>query len=134
VSGNHLTNNQIGVEVVDSAASVTGNSVLEGPGIPDSIGVYGVACDAYCGYFSDKDGAALDAVASTGQHVSVDTNTINFAAPAPSGSYGIWLGDDGWTRGGGYNGPAGSETVAISDTTISNVSHLLVVDAGASLG
>lgn len=102
--------------------------------MPDSIGVYGVACDAYCGYFNDNNGAALDAVASAGQDVLVNTDTINFAAPAPSGSYGIWLGDDSWTGGGGDYAPAGSETVTISDTAISNVSHLLVVDAGASLG
>ena len=133
VKGNHLTNNQIGVEVVDSAASVTGNSILESsPGIPDSIGIYGVGCDAYCGYFSDDNGSLLNTVASSNQAVTVSNNTINFASPAPARSYGIWLGDDGWTAGGGDFGPAGTEHVSVTNPGIHNVAHLLVIDAGAT--
>lgn len=133
VKANHLTNNQIGVEVVDSAAAVTGNTILESsPGIADSIGVYGVGCDAYCGYFNDNDGAALNTVAASNQAVSVSNNTINFASPAPARSYGIWLGDDAWSAGGGDYGPAGTEKVSVTNPGIHNVAHLLVIDAGAT--
>jgi hypothetical protein len=132
VSGNHLSNNQIGVEVVDSAASVANNSILENPGIAGSIGIYGVGCDAYCGYFTDKNGANLDAAAASDQAVAVTKNTINFASPVPSASYGIWLGDNGWSAGSGYSAPAGSESVSVSDKAISNVTHLLLIDSGAN--
>jgi hypothetical protein len=133
VSGNHLTNNQIGVEIVDSAASVKTNSILESsPGIADSIGIYGVGCDAYCGYFKDNNGATLDSVAAANQVVAVAKNTINFASPAPARSYGIWLGDDAWSAGGGYYGPAGSEEVSVANPAINNVTYPLVIDAGAS--
>lgn len=134
VNGNHLTNNQIGVEVVDSAASVKSNSILESsPGIADSIGVYGVGCDAYCGYFNDNNGSPLNSVAASGQRVTVAKNTINFASPPPSGSYGIWLGDDAWSGGSGYYAPAGSETVSVSNPSIHNVTHPLVIDPGATI-
>jgi hypothetical protein len=132
VSGNHLLNNQIGVEVVDSAASVTSNSILENPGITGSAGVYGVGCDAYCGYFTDNDGATLNSAAAANQAVSVTKNTINFASPAPSASYGIWLGDNSWSAASGYYAPAGSESVSVTDKAISNVTHLLLIDSGAS--
>jgi hypothetical protein len=134
VNGNHFMNNQIGVEVVDSVASVKGNSILESsPGIGNSIGVYGVGCDAYCGYFTANNGSFLNTVAASGQRVSVAKNTIDFASPAPSGSYGIWLGDDGWVSATGYYGPAGSETVTVANPSIHNVTHPLVIDPGATL-
>ena len=132
VKGNHLTNNQIGVEVVDSAASVTGNSILESsPGIADSIGIYGVGCDGYCSFFTANNGDSLDSVAASNQAVTVSGNTINFASPAPSGSYGIWLGEQ-WIGGGGYAAPAGTEKVSVTNPGIHNVTHLLVIDAGAT--
>ena len=51
VSANFLKNNQTGVEVVDSKASVQFNDITEtGSGIPDSVAIFGVGCDAYCLY------------------------------------------------------------------------------------
>jgi hypothetical protein len=135
VNGNHLTNNQIGVEVVDSVASVKSNSILESsPGIADSIGVYGVGCDAYCGYFTANNGAFLNVAAASGQRVNVAKNTIDFASPAPSGTYGIWLGDSAWTGDGvNYFSPAGSEDVTVANPAIHNVTHTVVIDPGATL-
>ena len=71
VSGNFLNDNQTGVEVVDSKASVQFNDITETAGIPDSIGIFGVGCDAYCLYFTDHPGGAtLDTVASSNQTIS----------------------------------------------------------------
>ena len=110
VASNTLNGNQIGVEVVDSAAVVQFNAITEAsPGLTDSIGVFGVGCDAYCLYFTDHPGGAtLNTVASSSQAISVHSNTINFTS-TPAGSYGIWLGDNSWAAAPGYSGPAGHE-------------------------
>ncbi len=130
IKNNRLTNDQIGVEVVDSQASVRHNNITESSGIVDSVGVYGVGCDAYCGDFNDNDDQPLNTVASAHQPVSVANNTINFAS-SPSGSVGIWLGDNSWTGGAGYSGPSGSERVSTSGNLISNVGTTVLIGGGA---
>jgi len=131
VSKNTLSNNQIGVQVVDSEASVARNTITESsPGIPDSIGVYGLGCDAYCGYFNANNGNSLTMTASMGQTVKVTSNKINFTS-TPSGSYGIWLGDDSWSAPSGYYPPAGSEKVHVSGNSISHVGNSILIGGGA---
>lgn len=132
VNDNTLRNNQIGLEIVDSKASASGNKITEsGAGLPDSIGIYGLGCDDYCGYFNDNDGHSLTSTASSGQLVTLGHDTINFHS-SPSGSYGIWLGDNSWSAQPGYYGPAGSETVHLSVDTESNVATHVVIGGGAS--
>jgi len=131
VSKNTLSNNQIGVQVVDSEASVARNTITESsPGITDSIGVYGLGCDAYCGYFNADNGKTLTMTASMGQTAKVTSNKINFTS-TPSGSYGIWLGDNSWTAPSGYYPPAGSERVHVSGNSISGVANSILIGGGA---
>jgi hypothetical protein len=133
VSGNTLVGNQIGVEVVDSEADVQANSVTETArgALPDSIGIFGVGCDAYCGYFTDHvGGAALNTKASSTQAITVFHNTVNFSS-TPSGSYGIWLGDNSWTGNANYYAPAGHEVPTVSQNTISNVATPETIAGGA---
>ena len=132
VSGNFLGNNQTGVEVVDSKATVQFNDITEtAPGIPDSVGIFGVGCDAYCLYFKDHaGGATLNTVASSTQTILVKSNTINFAS-TPAGSYGIWLGDNSWAAAPGYAGPAGLEVPTVTGNHISNVDTPLTIAGGA---
>ena len=131
VSGNILKNNQTGVEVVDSKASVQFNDITETAGIPDSIGIFGVGCDAYCMYFTDHPGGAtLDTVASSTQTILVHSNTINFTS-TPAGSYGIWLGDNSWSAAPGYSGPAGHEVPTVTGNNVSNVNTPLTIGGGA---
>jgi hypothetical protein len=133
VSANTVTDDQIGVEVVDSAAAVLKNAVTEtGAGLADSIGVYGVGCDAYCGYFNTDDGASLTATASGHQVVKIAKDTIDFAS-SPSGSYGIWLGDNAWAAAPGYYAPAGTEAVKLGRCTVTHVAHTELIDSGATL-
>jgi hypothetical protein len=135
VHGNILAGNDIGVELVDSAASVTYNTITEvSPGLVDSIGIYGVGCDDYCGYFNwptPSSPGTLNSLASSSQHVKVTNNTINFAA-SPAGSYGVWLGDNSWSAGNGYFGPAGFEIVTATPNSITNVVNPLTIGGGAS--
>jgi hypothetical protein len=132
VASNFLKGNQIGVEVVDSKAVVQFNDITEtAPGIADSIGIFGVGCDAYCMYFTDHPGGAeLNTVASTAQTISVHSNTINFAS-TPSGSYGVWLGDNSWTGNASFSGPAGKEVPTVTDNNITNVGTPLTIAGGA---
>jgi hypothetical protein len=133
VGNNTLKNNQVGVEVVDSESTVNQNSITEtGSGLVDSIGVFGVGCDDYCMYFTDHTGGAmLNTVASTHQTIKLTNNTINFNA-SPTGSHGIWLGDNSWSAAPGYSAPAGHEdpTVAGSNS-ISHVATPLTIAGGA---
>jgi hypothetical protein len=134
VHGNILAGNDIGVELVDSAASVTNNTIGEvSPGLVDSIGIYGVGCDDYCGYFNWPTSSSphtLNSLASSQQHVKVTNNTINFAA-SPAGSYGVWLGDNSWSAGSGYFGPAGFEIVIATPNSITHVVNPLTIGGGA---
>ncbi len=132
VNKNALQDNQIGVEVVDSDAALTSNHITEtSPGLPDSIGVYGVGCDAYCGYFNANNNQSLTNTAAMGQTVSLTNNRIDFVGD-PAGSYGIWMGDDSWTGGGGYYGPAGSEAVHLVNNSTKNVDNKVVIGGGAT--
>jgi hypothetical protein len=132
VNDNLLRNNQIGLEIVDSRVSASGNSITEsGAGLPDSIGIYGVGCDAYCGYFNDNHGQSLTATASSGQIVKLSHNHVNFNS-TPAGSYGIWLGDDNWSAQPGYYGPAGSEKALLSANTEAKVATLIEIGGGAT--
>jgi hypothetical protein len=133
VGGNTLKGNQIGVEVVDSEADVANNSITEtaSKAITDSIGVFGVGCDAYCGYFEDHaGGAALNTVASSTQAITVFHNTVNFSS-TPAGSYGIWLGFNTWTGNASYYAPAGHEVPSVSQNSISNVATPETIAGGA---
>jgi hypothetical protein len=146
VAHNTLVDDQIGVEVVDSAATVSKNVIDEvSPGIANSIGVYGVACDAYCGDFNDDQGSSLSSTAQSGQSVTVTHNNINFSAgcptssplphcvlAAPPGTYGVWLGDDSWTAGSGYSGPAGSELVQVAHNDFKFVETTVEIGGGAT--
>ncbi len=132
VNKNALQDNQIGVEVVDSAASLTANHITEtSPGLPDSIGIYGVGCDAYCGYFNANNGQSLTNTAAMGQAVALTNNRIDFVGN-PAGSYGIWMGDDDWTGGGGFYAPAGSEAVHLVNNSTKNVHNKVVIGGGAT--
>ncbi len=132
VSKNSLANNQSGIEVVDSDASLTRNSITEtSPGIPDSIGIFGVGCDSYCGYFNADNGQTLTATAAANQAVRVTRNTINFSG-SPSGSYGIWLGDNNWVGNSDYYPPAGHEDAHLSGNTISGATTSITIGGGAS--
>ena len=133
VGGNTLKGNQIGVEVVDSEADVANNSITEtaSGALPDSIGVFGVGCDDYCGYFEDHPGgAALNTVASSTQAITVFHNTVNFSS-TPAGSYGIWLGDNSWTGNASYYAPAGHEVPSVSQNSVSNVATPETIAGGA---
>ena len=131
VASNFASNNQIGVEVVDSEAVVQFNSITETAGLPASIGVFGVGCDDYCMYFKDHAGGqTLDTVASNSQHITVHSNTINFAS-TPPGSYGVWLGDNSWAGNASYSAPAGKEVPVVTDNTITNVDTPLTIAGGA---
>jgi hypothetical protein len=133
VGGNTLKGNQIGVEVVDSEADVANNSITEtaSGALPDSVGVFGVGCDDYCGYFEDHSGgAALNTVASSTQAITVFHNTVNFSS-TPAGSYGIWLGDNSWTGNASYYAPAGHEVPSVSQNNISNVATPETIAGGA---
>ena len=92
VSGNTLTNDEIGVETVAANADVQGNTITEtGAGIPDSIGVYAVPCDTYCQTY-----------VAPGQpsQVTIEQNTISglpqaytsYSGPAAL-TAGIWVGN-----------------------------------------
>lgn len=133
VGSNTLKGNQIGVEVVDSEADVAGNSITEtaSGALPNSIGVFGVGCDDYCGYFEDHPGgAALNTVASSTQAITVFHNTVNFSS-TPAGSYGIWLGDNSWTGNASYYAPAGHEVPSVSQNSVSNVATPETIAGGA---
>jgi hypothetical protein len=135
VTHNVLTNDQIGVEAVDTATSATNNTITEtGAGIADSVGIYAVGCDEWCGYFSDVNGDLLNAVAASTQVVKVTNNTVNFGS-TPSGSGGIWLGDDSWSADPGYGafGPAGGEHVTVHNNAVSNAALLVTIGGGATI-
>ena len=89
---------------------------------------------------------SLSSSQPTSQPVTVAHNTINFSTfcnpppmlpmrcifAAPPGSYGIWLGDNGWTGGSGYAGPAGTENVQVVHNNIQYVENDLVIGGGAT--
>lgn len=132
VQRNSLANNQIGIEVVDSDALLARNSITETrPGIPGSVGIFGVGCDSYCGYFKADNGQTLTATAAANQAVRITRNTINFSG-SPSGSYGIWLGDNNWVGNSSYYPPAGHESARLSGNSVSGASTSLKIGGGAS--
>ena len=95
------------------------------------VGVYGVGCDAACGAFDADNGQSLTMTASSGQRVKVTRNTVDFSF-SPSGSVGVWLGDDAWAGGASYSPPAGTETAHLSGNSIADVSNSVVIGGGAT--
>ena len=132
VTHNTLGDNQIGVEIVDSDASLQSNRITETtPGLADSIGIYGVGCDSYCGYFNANNGQSLTNTASTGQAVRLTGNSIDFAA-TPARSFAIWMGDNSWTGNSSFFGPAGCDVVHPSGIRVRNVGTKVVIGGGAT--
>jgi len=68
--------------------------------------------------------------ASLGQTVKVTSNKINFTS-TPSGSSGIWLGDNSWSASSGYYPPAGSEKVHVSGNSIIDAANSILIGGGA---
>ncbi len=113
VTGNTLTDNQIGVESVATNAVVSGNTISEtGSGITDSIGVYAVPCDTYC--------ADVGVATNGASQVTINDNTIsglplnytNYSNPAAQ-TAGIWVGNTAAASADG------SMSATINDNTVS---------------
>jgi len=83
VHDNTLTDNQIAVEVVHSDGHLEHNTISEGAGITNSVGVFSVPCDIYCSYFSLSGGS---------EQVVANNNQISFPG-STAGTTGIWVGD-----------------------------------------
>lgn len=131
VSNNTLTDDLVGVYISDSEALISGNQIDQTVGITDSVGIFGVGCDEVC-YLTDADGQPYNTVAAQNQPVSMINNTFNFAS-SPSGSIGIWMGDQGWSASPPtWSGPAGSEFVTFLGNKFSNVPTRLRLDSGAN--
>ena len=96
ISHSNLTDDQIGIEIVDSNAKVNSDTISQtGAGIAGSAGVFDVPCDFYCSSLSLSPGTT---------HLGLAYTTVSYSG-TPSGSYGIWLGDswsgnDPWGSGG----------------------------------
>jgi len=117
VSGNTLTDNQIGVEVVHSDAGVHHNTITEtSPGITGSVGVFAAPCDFYCSFFSLSGG---------NQRVEITGNTVSFPGSPVSGTDGIWVGD-------GAASASGSVHVEIGDDSITGAENNLVLGPTAT--
>jgi hypothetical protein len=99
VQQNTVSNAQLAVSVVDSDATLQQNTVTETtPGIPDSVGVYAVACTTYCGALGFSPGAI---------RVVIIRSSISLAT-AP-GTTGVWVGD-----------PTATKTGSVSVTAVGN--------------
>ena len=118
VSGNTLTNDQIGVESVASDATIggsvsaDGNTISEtGSGIPDSIGIYAVPCTIWC----------VDVGVATGTATTLDVSHNSLSgipqsetATSPPAAFaaGIWVGN-------AAGDPTGSIAATVGDNAVS---------------
>lgn len=118
VTGNVLLDNGIGVQVVDSIATVSGNSI--GFVDPLGVGVYAVGCSKSCNETYHMVPRTLAISAPADQPVTVSENRI----VTPPDSHGIWLGDD-WSPGAEW-----SELVTLYANRLS-AGSLTTIDAGA---
>ncbi len=110
VGDNTLTDDQIGVEVVHSDASVTHNTITEtAAGIPGSIGVFAVPCDYYCGGFSFSGGDQRDVILG---------NTISFPGTPVAGTYGIWAGDIAASSTGAVDVTVGADSISGAENNV----------------
>lgn len=113
VTGNTLSNDQAGIELSDSSATLRNNALVYTPGITGAIGIYAVPCTMYCPTFT---------LSPRTTQVTVASNKLSFA-PA-TGTVGIWLGD---------NEPAATGVVHVSASgnTVSGAQQSVQVDATA---
>ena len=121
VSGNTLIGHRVGVEVVDSVAAVTGNTISTHQ--PDAVGVYGVGCNALCDLGIDYS-PRLSALAPADQPVTVSENRI-VNDVSVTGAIGIWMGED-WNPGAPW-----SQAVTAVGNHFVNAGDGLRIDAGA---
>jgi hypothetical protein len=92
VNQNTLTDDQIGVEAVATTATINQNTISQTSGIENSVGIFAVACDFYCGSFGLSGNANVnDAIVH---------NEISFVT-ATSGTVGIWTDDSAANTGTG---------------------------------
>ncbi|MDA8346585.1 MAG: S-layer homology domain-containing protein [Thermaerobacter sp.] len=113
VSGNTLTDNQIGVETVATNAEVSGNSISQtGSGIANSIGVYSVPCDTYCTDVGVTTGGVSQVTITDNQITGIPWSYSNGSNPTVV-SAGIWLGNTPQASA------TGSITATVSGNTVS---------------
>ncbi len=113
VSGSTLTNDQIGVETVATDATVSGNTITEtGGGIPNSIGVYAVPCDQYCGDVGVATGRAFTVQVNRNEISGIPRSYTSASNPGVF-SDGIWVGNNP------AQGAVGTTSATVSGNTVS---------------
>jgi hypothetical protein len=130
VQDNTLTDDQIGVMLVHTDATVEGNTMTQsGSGIPDSVGIFTVGCDVYCGYFGLSGGS---------EHDTIVGNEISFpgtlSSPVP-GTTGIWAGDGAVATASpsqGYSDNPGTVQVEVDGNSISGAANAVVLGPAAT--
>lgn len=130
VRDNVLSDDQVGVMVVHSDASVEGNALSEtGQGIAGSVGVFAIGCDVYCQYFGLAGGNENDVIRG---------NVISFPgtlARPVAGTTGIWVGDGavaGANPSQGYSNDPGTVQVEVDDNAVSGAVDNVLVGPAAT--
>jgi hypothetical protein len=130
VRGNTLTDDQIGVMLVHTDATVEDNAMTQsGSGIENSVGVFTVGCDVYCRYFGLSGG---------NEHDTIVGNSISFpgtlSSPVP-GTTGIWAGDGAVATAPpsqGYSNDPGTVRVEVDGNRISGAVNAVVLGPAAT--
>lgn len=113
VTGNTLSDDQAGIELSDSSATLRNNALVSTAGIAGAIGIYSVPCTTYCSTFNLSPRTTM---------VTVASNKLSFA-PA-TGTVGIWLGDNEPTT-------TGTVHVSASGNVVTGAQVAVEVDATA---
>jgi hypothetical protein len=118
-----LTDDQVGLEIVDSNAKADHTTVTQTTGIPNGVGVWDAPCDFYCSFFTG--------VTPGNVTLSLDHSTVSFAG-SPAMSYGLeigpaWSGDD-------PDGSAGTVTYHVDHNQISGATFPVVYGPRAVAG
>lgn len=118
-----LADDQIGIEIVDSNASLLHTKITQsGAGIAGSVGVFDVPCDLYCSFLGLSPGSTT---------LSAGDTQISYSG-SPSGSYGIWVGDS-WSGNDPW-GSAGTVTYHVRTSVISGAANPTVYGPRAQAG
>ncbi len=113
VSGNTLTDNQIGIESVASGVTADDNTIREtGAGIADSVGVYAVPCDTYCTGVGVATGGTSQVTLRHNAISGIPASYLSDSNPTVV-SAGIWVGNTGAADA------TGAMTAQIADNAVS---------------
>ena len=126
VSGDTITDNQIGIESVGTDLTAQNNAIAEtGSGIQNSIGIYAVPCDTYCSDVGVPTGGTSQVLIEHNSIAGIPQSYGNYASPTVA-SAGIWIGNAAASA-------VGAVTATIRDNTVSG-GYFGVTVAPNSLG